>query len=279
MGHGRALGLLALAVTTAACQLSTGTPAAQRADTTGSAMVTASVPMPPIASVVLSPNIDDRKSPTPTCIVLHHTAATADANATAKFFASPKAKVSAHFVVDRTGYIVRCVQDAKMAHHAGVSQFQGMTDVNQFSLGIEIANVGDHVEPYPPAQVAAVVKLTAALASKYRIPVSNVTRHRDIAMPAGRKQDTSDTLDLSYVHKAVQAMLKGTAPEAYTPTMTLAGYDPRHQDYRVQAGDSLAEIADTAYDTPAMAEAILRLNPRTALQAGATLRMPTDYPY
>ena len=63
MGHGRALGLLALVVTTAACQLGTGMPAALRADTTGT-LATATVPMPPIASVVLSPNIADRKTPT-----------------------------------------------------------------------------------------------------------------------------------------------------------------------------------------------------------------------
>ena len=280
MRYGRSLALLAMTVTAAACHLGPSGPTPLGAGPGALALITAAkpVPMPAIASEVLSPNIGDRTTGAPTCIVLHHTATTADANSTARYFATPASKVSAHFVVDRTGYIVRCVKDEKLAHHAGVSEFHGVSDVNQFSLGIEISNVGDHVEPYPKAQVDAVVRLTAALASKYRIPVANVTRHRDIALPQGRKQDTSDTLDVAYVGRAVQALLNGKPMPAYSPTLTPAGYDPHQQTYRVQAGDTLAQIADDVFDTPAMADAIANLNPHAAMKAGTSLRLPTVYP-
>jgi N-acetyl-anhydromuramyl-L-alanine amidase AmpD len=236
------------------------------------------VPMPAIAAEVWSPNVEPRQQPGIRCIVLHHTASKQDAMATARFFATPAAKVSAHFVVDRNGTIIRCVPDAKLAHHAGVSEFGGVTDVNQFSLGIEIANVGDNVEPYPKAQVSAVVALTAALASKYQVPVAGITRHRDIARPVGRKTDTSDNFSLAYVQKAVQAMLNGRRPAGYEAAAAPRGYAIDDQRYPVKAGDTWTSIAETVYDTEAMAGAVKALNPGVALPPGATIRLPVTYP-
>jgi N-acetyl-anhydromuramyl-L-alanine amidase AmpD len=226
----------------------------------------------------LSPNCNDRPENTQlSCIVLHHTAVAANAQSTANFFADPKSKVSAHFVVDRDGSVIRCVPDDKRAWHAGRSSFNGVGDVNNYSLGIEISNAGDGVDPYPAAQVATVVKLVAYLAQTYKIPLANVTRHRDIAIPAGRKTDTSDNFDHKYVIKAAQALLDGSMLPRYTFKPAPAGYDNRRQSYTVQAGDSWEGIADQVYDTDAMASQIIRLNLGAKLTPGAHLRMPTAY--
>jgi N-acetyl-anhydromuramyl-L-alanine amidase AmpD len=277
MGHRRAGAGLVAVVLLAACQQGPSLLPSGRQLASGLGLTTAAVAMPPIAAEVWSPNVEARPHPAIRCIVLHHTASTQDAMATAKFFASPKAKVSAHYIVDRSGAIVRCVPDAKLAHHAGVSEFGGKTDVNQFSLGIEIANVGDSVEPYPKAQVDAVVRLTAALASTHKVPLAGITRHRDIARPLGRKSDTSDNFSLAYVHKAVQALMSGRQPAVYQADAVPAGYAINEQFRRVEAGDTWESLAEAVYDAEAMAGALRRLNPGVTLRPGAVVRLPLTY--
>lgn len=171
------------------------------------------LPMPPVVDI-LSPNFNERNGKPITAIVLHHTASTADAVSIARWFQRREANVSAHYIVDRDGSVVRCVPDDKRAWHAGPSEFQGQTNVNDFSIGIEICNRGDNVEPYPPVQVAAVSRLVAALAQRHEIPVGRITRHRDVIRPVGAKVDPSDNFDFDWVVAQAQVMLAGNG----TPT-------------------------------------------------------------
>jgi hypothetical protein len=233
-------------------------------------------PAMPAMREILSQNHSSRNGKVPTVIVWHHTASTATAERTAKWFQSPAAKASSHYVVDRSGEIIRSVPDEHKAWHAGVSEWQGQKDVGAFSIGIEICNVGDHIEPYPAAEMDAVVRLTAALAAQHDIPVANITRHRDIAIPAGRKVDVSDTFDMAYATKAVADLLAGQEPGPYQPVPAPPGYDPTKRFYKVQAGDSLNVIVDKHFDSPAMAERIRKLNPGVAIKPGVVLRLPTD---
>lgn len=232
---------------------------------------------PPAAIEIPSPNFGDRSGAPVSAIVLHHTAMLSSAEQTARFFQSPGSKVSAHYVVDRSGAIVRCVPDSKRAWHAGSSIFGGISNVNDFSVGIEICNVGDGVEPYPSAQMAAVVKLVAWLGDSCEIPMTRLTRHRDIAVPAGRKTDTSDNFDQAYVARAAQALMGGRTMPRYVPNQPPSGYNAAHQAYVVKAGDSFESISDDVFDTSAMAAAIARLNPGAALEIGTVLTMPTSY--
>jgi N-acetyl-anhydromuramyl-L-alanine amidase AmpD len=234
------------------------------------------VPAPELQTM-LSPNADDRHGAKISAIVLHHTAVAADAWSTARFFQDPKSKVSAHYIVDRSGAIIRSVPDDRRSWHAGKSEFHGQGDVNTFSIGIEIANVGDGVEPYPAAQVQAVVKLVAWLAQTHQIPMANLTRHRDIAIPAGRKTDTSDNFDQAYVAKAAQALLDGRSMPRYRETSAPAGYDPTRQSRVIQAGDTWDSLADDVYDAPVLGAAIRALNPGVSLTPGAVIKLPSDY--
>ena len=93
-------------------------------------------------------------------------------------------EVAPHYMIDRKGNIYRLVDDANIAYHAGVSEMSdGRTNVNDFSIGIEILNTKD--DKYTDAQYDAVNDLIAYLKDKYSI--KNVVGHDDIA--PGRKTD------------------------------------------------------------------------------------------
>ena len=93
-------------------------------------------------------------------------------------------EVAPHYMIDRKGNIYRLVDDANIAYHAGVSKMSdGRTNVNDFSIGVEILNTKD--DKYTDAQYTAVNNLIAYLKGKYSI--KTVVGHMDIA--PGRKDD------------------------------------------------------------------------------------------
>ena len=51
-------------------------------------------------------------------------------------------KVSAHFLITRTGELVQFVSTHNRAWHAGKSFWRGITDINSASIGIELVNPG-----------------------------------------------------------------------------------------------------------------------------------------
>jgi N-acetyl-anhydromuramyl-L-alanine amidase AmpD len=235
------------------------------------------IPEPALRSI-LSPHFNERDGAPISTIVLHHTAMVETAVQTAEFFQRPAAMVSSHYIVDRSGELVRAVPDDKRSWHAGRSEFLGEQDVNTFSIGIEICNVGDGLEPYPQAQMQAIVRLVAWLAQTYNVPLATrLTRHRDVAVPAGRKIDTSNNFDHAYVAKAAQALIDGRRLPAFKAQRAPAGYDPRKQVHVVQAGETFASIADDVYDAEALGAAIARLNPGAAPRPGVVLALPTRY--
>jgi hypothetical protein len=151
-----------------------------------------------------------------TAIVLHHTASAADAQRIGMFFSKPSSQVSSHYVVGKDGVLVQCVPDTAASWHAGKSVFAGRDNVNHFSIGIEICNLGNNADDYPKAQYEALGKLMAYLMDSYRLDWKRVTRHRDVAIPLGRKTDTSDNFDMKALMDATVAA-GGPSPIAGTP--------------------------------------------------------------
>lgn len=137
-----------------------------------------------------SPNFDDRTLPI-TMVVLHYTGMP-DAASAIKWLANPQSKVSAHYVVTEDGQIVRMVDEAKRAWHAGRSHWRGIDDVNSASIGIEIVNPGHEwgYRPFPDTQIDALIPLLSDITSRHRITRGNVVGHSDIA-PA-RKTDPGE---------------------------------------------------------------------------------------
>ncbi|MCC2976152.1 N-acetylmuramoyl-L-alanine amidase [Sphingomonas sp. PL-96] len=137
-----------------------------------------------------SPNFDERSLPV-TMVVLHYTGMQDAASAIARL-ADPEAKVSCHYLVAEDGTVVRMVDEANRAWHAGRSHWRGVTDVNSASVGIEIVNPGHEwgYVPFPDEQIDAVIRLVADIKQRHAITRGNVVGHSDIA-PA-RKQDPGE---------------------------------------------------------------------------------------
>ena len=136
-----------------------------------------------------SPNWDERALPV-TMVVLHYTEMACDA-ALARL-CDPEAKVSAHYFISEAGEVVRLVDEAKRAWHAGASYWRGHKDVNSASVGIELDNPGHALgyREFPEAQIEALIPLLHDIVRRHDIPRANVVGHSDVA-PA-RKIDPGE---------------------------------------------------------------------------------------
>ena len=137
-----------------------------------------------------SPNFDNRRSP-PDMLVLHYTGMRTADEAVARL-RDPEAKVSAHYVVDEDGSILRLVAEERRAWHAGKGAWQGETDCNAASIGIEIVNPGHEFgyRDFPEVQIDAVIRLIGDIRSRWTIPDARIIGHSDLA--PDRKQDPGE---------------------------------------------------------------------------------------
>lgn len=137
-----------------------------------------------------SPNFDARRGP-PDMLVLHYTGMETAGAAIARL-CDPGAKVSAHYMIDEDGAILRLVPEERRAWHAGRGSWQGETDCNAASIGVEIVNPGHEFgyRDFPEAQVAAVLELVADIRSRWTIPDARIIGHSDLA--PDRKQDPGE---------------------------------------------------------------------------------------
>lgn len=104
-------------------------------------------------------------------IMLHHTAGSTIEGALSAFRSRG---VSCHYVVGKDGKIVQAVPEGRGAYCAGSGIISGM---NTKAIGIEIVNLGNGKDPYPPEQVEAVRKLVIYLMGKYDIQPGHLVGH------------------------------------------------------------------------------------------------------
>lgn len=161
-------------------------------------------------------------------LIIHYTAG-GNAAGAISWFKDKKSEASAHFVVDHDGSIVQMVRTDRIAWHAGKSSWLGKSGLNQYSIGIEIANWGlltksqtgyvsskGHAIPpnrvvlakhknfqvgtthgweaFDEAQIESVLKISKVVTDHFGIPAKNVLGHDDIA-PI-RKQDPGPAFNL-----------------------------------------------------------------------------------
>ena len=98
-------------------------------------------------------------------------------------------RVSAHFLILRTGQLLQFVSADARAWHAGVSLFDGRERCNDFSIGVELE--GSDFVPFEPAQYRCLSALTQGLLRRY--PLVSVVGHEHIA--PGRKTDPGPCFD------------------------------------------------------------------------------------
>jgi N-acetylmuramoyl-L-alanine amidase len=142
--------------------------------------------------------------------------------------------VSVHYVVPdapqiRNGepVIWQLVPESQRAWHAGTSYWQGTTELNAASIGIENVNLGPvdtpqgrAWQPYPPAQVDALIRLAKDIVTRYNLPPTRVVGHSDIAPQ--RKIDPGPAFPWKQLYDAGI----GAWPDAAAVSRDLAGRNP-----------------------------------------------------
>ncbi len=99
---------------------------------------------------------------------------------------------SAHAAIDPGGVIYRVCNDGRMAWHAGESAFEGETNLNRVSLGVELMVEGEHTygtflsrirspECFTRLQYRALGWLAYDWSRSYAIPPQRIVGHNRIA--------------------------------------------------------------------------------------------------
>jgi N-acetylmuramoyl-L-alanine amidase len=128
----------------------------------------------------------------PDILLLHYTGMSST-DAALQRLCDADAKVSSHYLVFEDGRIVQLVPESRRAYHAGVSSWEGASDINSRSIGIEIGNQGhDFGAPeFPDVEISAVIALCQDIVGRWAIAPSRVLGHSDVA--PGRKRDPGET--------------------------------------------------------------------------------------
>ncbi|ASG67229.1 N-acetyl-anhydromuranmyl-L-alanine amidase [Francisella halioticida] len=103
-------------------------------------------------------------------------------------------KVSAHFYIKRNGEIIQFVSVDNRAWHAGLSNFQGRQNCNDFSIGIEMQ--GSDKDFYTDKQYKQLNILLTDFKKAYPT-FKNISGHENIA--PGRKTDPGKYFEWSRV--------------------------------------------------------------------------------
>ena len=138
-----------------------------------------------------SPNFGERRDgSTPSIIVIHYTAMES-AEAAIERLCDPEFEVSAHYVIARDGVVTQLVDEGMRAWHAGAGEWNGITDVNSHSIGIELDN--DGASPFAARLMDALDALLPQIAERWGIAPGKIIGHEDCA--PGRKFDPGPRFD------------------------------------------------------------------------------------
>lgn len=126
------------------------------------------------------------------------------------YFATiPQGRVSAHVLIRRDGTPAQFVPFAARAWHAGVSQYQGRSACNDFSIGIELEGTDDTA--FEAAQYGTLAALIRALLACYdTLAATRIVGHSDIA--PGRKLDPGTKFDWPRLRTAVASAATPIVP-------------------------------------------------------------------
>lgn len=109
---------------------------------------------------------------------------------------------------DGTFYVIA----AGRCFHAGVGEWNGVTDGNAHFIGIEAENTGKtNDRPWPAVQVDAYRRGAAAILKHIKRGAADCAGHKEYALPRGRKPDP--TLDMEEFRAAVDALIIGATPQ------------------------------------------------------------------
>ncbi|MGQ0444706.1 MAG: N-acetylmuramoyl-L-alanine amidase [Beijerinckiaceae bacterium] len=154
------------------------------------------------ATLAPSPNHGERKGGrTADALLLHYTGLPTG-EAALRQLCDPAAQVSSHYLVFEDGCLFQLVPEARRGWHAGQGSWAGENDMNDVSIGIEIANFGHRggSPAYPPAQIETVIALCQDIIARWRIRPERVLAHSDVSH--GRKIDPGEHFPWGRLAKA-----------------------------------------------------------------------------
>ncbi len=147
-----------------------------------------------------SPNFDNRPPGAGVKYLILHYTGMATGQAALDRLCDGRAKVSAHYLIEEDGRIFALVAEEKRAWHAGVSSWEGETDINGLSIGIELVNPGHDApgykgdyRPFPDLQVMSLTGLCQDILARHDIRPCHVLAHSDVA--PDRKSDPGELFD------------------------------------------------------------------------------------
>tara|TARA_B110000305_G_scaffold223652_1_gene268385 strand:- start:87 stop:830 length:744 start_codon:yes stop_codon:yes gene_type:complete len=110
-------------------------------------------------------------------------------------------KVSSHYLIKKSGEIIKMVPDLYIAWHAGKSSWQNYKSLNKDSIGVEITNPGHefNYNKFSKKQIISLLKLSKFLIKKYKINPKNILGHSDVAPE--RKKDPGEKFPWEYLSK------------------------------------------------------------------------------
>ncbi len=202
-------------------------------------------------------------------LVIHFTAG-ASAMSSARWLCSPSSKASAHIIIGRDGRIIQLVPFNKVAWHAGRSAWEGRTNLNSCSIGIELDNAGKvmqradgswanalgvvvpsdqvvtarhknssetaHWHAYSTEQLEAAVEIGGLIVARFGIV--DVVGHDDIS--PGRKHDPGPAFPMESYRSMVMGRAEET-PELFETTTVVNIRSGAGVGFSVVSGSPLAK--------------------------------------
>ena len=146
-----------------------------------------------------SPNFNERNSNKIQLVIIHYTAINS-LSESIRHLCSKKTRVSSHYLVSRKGDIYSLVSEKNRAWHAGQSYWQGETDINSNSIGIELDyNPSIKNNKYKTTLVVSLTKLLKKIIIKHKILPEKILGHSDIS--PYRKKDPGIKFPWSFFEK------------------------------------------------------------------------------
>lgn len=147
---------------------------------------------PLVAAIQAAPNVELRRGvEKPSILLLHYTGVETAAKAI-DWLTCVESRVSCHYALDESGRITQMVAEDMRAWHAGEATWQGESDINSASVGIEIHNSGHEMgyPDFPEVQLEAVEALCKDIIARQGIRPERVLAHSDVAPT--RKKDPGE---------------------------------------------------------------------------------------
>jgi N-acetylmuramoyl-L-alanine amidase len=205
---------------------------------------------PLVDQVCASPNHEPRRGVTRPDILLLHYTGMKTTQAALERLCDPEPRVSSHYLVFEDGRVVQLVPEARRAYHAGESSWEGATDINSRSVGIEIGNQGHDFgcPPFPDAQIQRVIALCRDIVARWPIAPSRVLAHSDVA--PSRKRDPGEAFPWARLAAAGVGVFVEPAPIERDPALRTGDHGAEVAKLQRMLGEYGYGVAQSSsYDT------------------------------